>query len=66
MTKTINVPDTVVCKTRYAYADFWECLVNYEEYAYKCAYIIGINSRHFCMHHNYREFAIDNVFSGER
>jgi hypothetical protein len=53
-----EVPDSEVCKTRYAYADFWECLVDYDEYAYKCPYVLGLNSKHFCMHHNSRDFAM--------
>ena len=65
MSQTVGLPDPVICKTRHAYADFWECLVNYEEHAYRCAYIIGMNSRHFCMHHSFREFAAEKGLPGE-
>jgi hypothetical protein len=53
-----EIPDPAICRTRHAYADFWECLVDYEEYAYKCPYIVGLAARHFCMHHDFRDFAI--------
>ncbi len=55
-----EVPDPAICRTIYTYADFWECLVDYDEYAYKCPYVIGFNAKHFCMHHNCRDFAMEN------
>jgi len=61
----IDIPNPDICKTRHAYADFWECLVDYEAHAYKCAYIIGINSTHFCMHHKFRDFAVGKCLLGE-
>jgi len=59
-----EVPDPVICRTSHAYADFWECLVDYDEYAYKCPYIVGLNSRHICMHHDFRDFAIKAILKG--
>lgn len=59
MGKAIEVPDAEICRTRYDSGNFWECLVDYDEYAYTCAYVIGINSRHFCMHHDCRNFELE-------
>ena len=59
-----EVPDPVICRISHAYADFWECLVDYDEYAYKCPYIVGLNSRHICMHHDFRDFAIKAILKG--
>ena len=58
MSNKIEVPDPAICKTRYDHGDFWECLVDYDEYAYKCAYVIGLNAIHLCMHHDCRDFAL--------
>jgi hypothetical protein len=61
---TSDIQNPAVCRTRHAYADFWECLVDYDDFAYKCPYIFGMDSRHFCMHHDYRAFAIHKRLEG--
>ena len=60
MNPALRHPDPEICRTRYFFSTYWECLVDYVDPIWDCPYLIEFKLRCYCMHNDRKEFAKRN------